>query len=327
MVQLICARSLEHDEVIFKRTVHTLKGNCGLMGLSVVARLCHAIEEHTEENGSPSDAVLEELETRWQAINEHITSFVGNTTQRVIEVPEAEFTSLLAKISASKLAPEALQELMTWQLEPISKPFERLGEQAKSLAKRLGKGDIQVHIRSNGVRLEPDTWSPFFSEIAHLIRNSIDHGLETPDERVAQGKSATGALLFTASTTAHSLTLEFGDDGRGIDWKRIAEKAARIGLPHKTHGELLDALCHDGVSTRDEVTETSGRGVGMAALRQRIQQMNGTLEAQSNPNVGTTWVIRFPWSPKEVPTARLSRAPQRWSVAPRIAEERTTKTS
>jgi HAMP domain-containing protein/HPt (histidine-containing phosphotransfer) domain-containing protein len=308
-VQLICTRSLDDDIVTFTHTVHTLKGNCGLMGLSVVARLCHAIEEQTEEKGRPGDAVLAELEARWQAIKEHIASFVGNMDERVIEIPEAEFTSLLVKISRDSFDADALRQMVTWQLEPISRPFERLAQQAKALAKRLGKGDIHVSVQSNGVRLEPETWNPFFSELAHLIRNSVDHGLETASERVVAGKPALGKLVFSACSSAHDLTLEFSDDGRGIDWERIALKAQNFGLPTKTNQDLLDALCHDRVSTRDEVTEISGRGVGMAALRQRVHQMGGTLEVRSKPSLGTTWVIRFPWSPKDVPTARMSRPP------------------
>lgn len=309
MVQLICTRALEHDMLLCKRTLHTLKGNCGLMGLSVVARLCHAIEEQIDEDGRPGNAVLDELQVRWRSIQEHIASFVGNADQRMIEVPEPEFTQLLARVQRDSFDSEALNQMKTWQLEPISKPFERLAQQAKALAKRLGKGDVQVDIRHNGVRLEPDTWQPFFSEVVHLARNAVDHGLETASDRSAAGKPPSGCLGFSAVTSPHTLTLEFSDDGRGIDWTQIAKRADDLGLRSGTRQDLLDALCHDGVSTREKVTETSGRGVGMAAVQQRVKHMGGTLDVRSTPGAGTTWIIQFPWSPKEVPTARMSRPP------------------
>lgn len=309
MVKAITCGALLSDLVIFKRTVHTLKGNCALMGLSVVARLCHTIEEQTEEEGRPGAAILEELERRWQAINEHIAGFIGGPAQRVIEVPLPELTALIARMSEARVDDEALRTMLNWQLEPIERPFERLASQARALARRLGKGEITIEIQGNGVRLEPETWSPFFGEMAHLIRNAVDHGLETPAERDASEKATGAALTFTSKSNAHNLTMEFSDNGRGIDWDKISEKAEALGLPHKTPDDLLDALCHDGVSTRDEVTETSGRGVGMAALKQRIEHMGGKLQVRSKRNVGTTWIVQFPWSPKEVPTARLSRPP------------------
>lgn len=309
MVTAIVSRALESDMVLYKRTVHTLKGNCALMGLSVVARLCHAIEEQVEEEGNAGEAVLEELDRRWSAINEHIVGFEGGTKDRVIEVPLPEFSALVTRMSQTRIDDDALRTMLSWQLEPIERSFERLGNQARALARRLDKGDIAVEIEGNGVRLEPDTWAPFFSEMAHLVRNSVDHGLETPSEREASGKQVTAALKFIANSNAHNLTMEFTDNGRGIDWGRIGQKAASLGLPHETPEDLLDALCHDGVSTRDEVTETSGRGVGMASLRQRIRQMGGTLQVRSKPGEGTTWVVKFPWSAKEVPTARMSKPP------------------
>lgn len=318
-VQKICGGALDADIPLLKRTLHTLKGNSALMGLVVVARICHTLEDQLAEVGTLIEDTLEELSARWSAIMEHIQTFAGGAKQRVIEVPQTEYAALLSRLSKAGTQTDVLNELLSWQLEPVSKAFERLGEQAKALAKRYGKGDIQVDIQTNGIRLDPDTWHPFFSELAHVIRNAIDHGLETPDERRVLAKTENGALAFKAQATANTLTFELGDDGRGVDWTAIAEKAKELGLPHGNTHELMQALIHDGLSTRAQATETSGRGVGMAALERRIYAMGGQLDVNTVKGLGTNWVITFPWSPDHVPTVKMRRSslpPRRESLSP-----------
>jgi two-component system chemotaxis sensor kinase CheA len=311
-VQSICNHSLDNDPSLLKRTLHTLKGNAAFMGLVVVARICHALEEQLAEAGVLVGETLEELSARWAAITEHIQSFAGSAKQRIIEVPESEYAALLSRLYESGTQTEVLSELLAWQLEPVTKAFERLGEQAKALAKRFAKGDLRVEIQGNGIRLDPDTWHPFFSELTHVIRNAIDHGIEPLEERRGLSKPESGTLTFKAHATANTLSFEFGDDGRGIDWVAITHKAAQLGLPHGSPDELLQALLHEGLSTRAEVTETSGRGIGMVVLKRRIDAMGGRLSVQTVKGCGTNWIVTFPWSPQKVPTVKMRRV----SIAP-----------
>jgi two-component system chemotaxis sensor kinase CheA len=308
MVEAICTRSLDDDMVVLKRTIHTLKGNSASMGLVVVARLCHTLEEQLAQSNATSDKTLAELYARWNAMNEHIAAFSGNANQRVIEIPEAEYTALVARLSEDvALKPELLSQVLAWQLEPVARPFRRLSEQAMQLARRLDKGELRVEIESGNVRLDPDTWGPFFSELIHVVRNSVDHGIEPEAERRAAGKPSQGTLLLKAAISGSSLTFEIGDDGRGIDWEAIAARAKASNLPHETQAELVEALCFDGITTRDQVSSVSGRGIGMAAVRQRVLRMGGKIEVRSVRGVGTHWIIRFPWSMQDSP-ARLSRS-------------------
>jgi two-component system, chemotaxis family, sensor kinase CheA len=308
MVEAICTRSLDDDMVVLKRTIHTLKGNSASMGMVVVARLCHALEEQLAQSNTTSDKTLSELFERWNAVNDHIATFSGNVSQRVIEIPEAEYASLVSRLSEDMvLRPELFHQVLAWQLEPAIKPLKRLAEQAKQLARRLEKGELRVDIEATGVRLDPDTWGPFFSELIHVVRNAVDHGLETDAERRESGKPPHGTLVLKASVAAGTLTFEIGDDGRGIDWEAIARKAKEHNLPHETQAELLEALCADGISTRTAVSSTSGRGVGMAAIRQRVRSLGGRIEVRSVRGVGTHWLIRFPWSPHDMRTGRFPR--------------------
>jgi two-component system chemotaxis sensor kinase CheA len=305
------------DPVILKRTLHTLKGNSAVMGLSVVARLCHLLEDQLAENGHMAKDTLEELSGRWIAILGHIAAFTGVEKQRIIEVPHSEYAALVSRLSTETQG-EILNQLLSWQLEPITKPFERLAEQARALAHRLGRGEVNVAIDGGGVRLDPETWSPFFSTLVHVVRNAIDHGIEPSAERLRAGKPAVGTVRLKAVASGDDLTIEIADDGRGIDWDAIVARAKELGIPAKTREQRTHVLLCDGVSTKKEVTDTSGRGVGMAAVSQRVADMDGTIDVRSSSGNGTTWIIRFPWNPESVPTVpiRLSSRPSRMPKAP-----------
>jgi two-component system chemotaxis sensor kinase CheA len=309
MVDQIVSPSGSASVISLKRTLHTLKGNAGVLGLTVVAQLCHALETQLDVQASMTQATLAELRSRWTVIIDHVTSFLG-ASQQVIEVPEAEYSALVSRLSDTDAESEALKQLLSWRLELASKPLSRLGDQAKALARRLGRGEISIHVSGDNVRLDPQYWAPFFAELVHLVRNAVDHGLERPSERLEQGKPAEGSLAFRASVDEDQLTFEVSDDGRGIDWASIIARAKERGLRHSTQAELLDALCADGVTTRNVVDDVSGRGVGMASFRQRLETFSGTLEVRSAKGVGTSWFMRFRWpvhaQPEPVPMPRAS---------------------
>lgn len=307
MVARICETDV-CDSAPLRHTLHTLKGNAGTMGLLVVARLCHALEDQLSESGVMSRETTEELSMRWAAIRQHIAIFTGGDTQPVIQIPHAEYSALVSRLSAGAHE-DVLNELLNWQLEPISQGFTRLAEHAQALANRLGRGGLNVVIEPGDIRIDPDTWAPFFSNLVHAVRNAVDHGIETPDERVAAGKPKKGTLSFKAEAGPNSLTLEVSDDGRGIDWAAIAQKAESLGLPAGSKQELFQALMHDGLSTKREISEISGRGVGMGALSQRVRDMGGAIDVRSSAGAGTTWVMRFPWNPSAIPTMRMRRSP------------------
>lgn len=313
MVDAICNRRMEQDPVLLKRTLHTLKGNAALMGLTVVARICHGLEDQLIERETLTESALEELRSRWNIITEHVANFVGTRNVRVIEVPESEYSCLVSMLSENSRQTDVLHQLLSWQLEPVSRPFTRLGEQAKALARRLGKCEVDVTIQDNNVRIDPNEFAALFSELSHVIRNSVDHGFEPTTEREAAGKNPRGTLLLRAQQSSGQLTFEIADDGRGIDWAAIAEKAKQRGLPAQTSADLLAALCTDGITTKEVATDTSGRGVGMAALKQRIEALRGRLEVRSVRGVGTTWILQFPMAalprPRGGDRGRHSSAP------------------
>jgi HPt (histidine-containing phosphotransfer) domain-containing protein/HAMP domain-containing protein len=306
MVNQIVSPSATADMPALKRTLHTLKGNAGVMGLTVVAQLCHTLETQLAEEATMTQRTLAELRSRWTAITTHVATFVGPSGQRMIEIPESEFAALVSRLSSTDRQSDVLRQLLSWQLEPAQKALLRLGEQGKSLARRLGKGDIELDVGGQDVRLDPQQWAPFFAELVHVVRNAVDHGLEPTNERLALGKPSFGSLSLKAKVEGETLSFEITDDGRGIDWASIADKAQELGLPHTTQADLLEALCADGLTTRGSANEVSGRGVGMASFRERVRALQGKLEVRSAKGIGTSWFVRFRWPVKPVSAARGS---------------------
>jgi len=235
------------------------------------------------------------LAQRWHALSEHVTQMVGDSGRNTMEVSASDYAALVGTLSREGKS-NALAELLTWKLEPASRALGRLAEQARGLAARLGKGDVNIDVQAANVRLDPEVYGPFFSDLVHLVRNAIDHGIESPQERPAD-KPPVGKMTFKVQTRDNRLVFEISDDGRGIDWAAIAALGASLGLPSRTPAERLAILCRQGVTTRSDISETSGRGVGMSAIKQRIDNMHGRLEVESSGN-GTKWTISLPWAPE-----------------------------
>jgi two-component system chemotaxis sensor kinase CheA len=202
-----------------------------------------------------------------------------------------------------------VDELRRLQLEPIERALQRLGAHARGLSQRLGKGSAEVQIEAAGMYVDPEQSRSFWLALVHVIRNAVDHGFEGPEARHGAGKPIENQLRLEASREADRVTLRISDDGRGVDWERVRTLAAQRGLPHQTRAELVRALLAPEVSTRSEVTHTSGRGVGLAAVEQDIRALEGTLDVESEPGRGCTWII-------SVPAARLG------ALAPAPASER-----
>jgi HPt (histidine-containing phosphotransfer) domain-containing protein/HAMP domain-containing protein len=308
MVKLVTSADAK-DSHHLRSTLHTLKGNAAQMGLRVLAQLCHKLEDELATgDGMKSQALLDE---RWRALTEHIAQLIGDGGGNMIEVSATDYSALVSTLTRDGQS-AALAELLTWRLEPAARPLGRLAEQARVLARRLGKGDIEIDVQAGSVRLDPEVYGPLFSDLVHLVRNAVDHGIETPEEREERRKPAVGKMALKVQTRDNRIAFEISDDGRGIDWTVIAELGASLGLPSRTPAERLAILCRQGVTTRTDVSETSGRGVGMSAIKQRIDAMHGRLEVDSNPS-GTKWTIVLPWTP-EAPEQQLRRTGAR-SVA------------
>lgn len=276
------------------RLLHTLKGNSAIFGFASLSRLCHELETAVQERQSGANAPeLALLRTTWKRLKDKIGALT-ETRPDTLEVSNLEFKELLSRVD-SHAPPNQLRALLeTWKLAPVEPRLTRLADYARVLADRLDKNPIEIKLESNGVRLDPHAWTQVWQAVVHVVRNAVDHGLESPEERAAKHKSVTGVLVFRTERTGSMFSLTIEDHGRGIDWALVKQAAAKRGLPHDTQDELQAALLADGLSTRETVTSTSGRGVGLSAVQQVCAQTGGRLRITSDPGLGTRFL--FEWT-------------------------------
>ncbi len=188
LVQQTVERVHERDMVVLKRVIHTVKGNTSMFGIEHVAALCHQLENDIAESGEPPPiAALEELSRAWNVIAENVAR-VTEGADTNLEVPREDLQSLAASLRTIPAARHLANVVDSWKREPVQVPLKRLAEQAVALARRLGKGDLQVSVQAEMIRCDVKRWAPFWSDLVHVLRNAVDHGIETPEERERAGK-------------------------------------------------------------------------------------------------------------------------------------------
>ncbi|MBT0963553.1 chemotaxis protein CheW [Denitromonas iodatirespirans] len=204
---------------------------------------------------------------------------------------------LLASLGQLQRNTRDLQaSVMSVRMLPVSMVFSRFPRLVHDLSRKLGK---QVELKTLGEHTELDKGlvERLADPLTHLIRNSLDHGIELPEARVAAGKAPSGLITLSASQQGGSIVVEVGDDGAGLDRARILAKARERGLPapDSLSDEAVWALIFEpGFSTAEIVTEVSGRGVGMDVVRRSIHALGGRIDVKSIAGVGTRFTVRLP---------------------------------
>ncbi len=271
-----------------KRLIHTLKGNAGFFGLESVANACHAVEWNLAEHGEPPTADdVGQIEGAWAKATARIAALLASEKQR-FEVHVDDLTQLEDAIARRVEHMQLAGLVKGWRFEQTKHTFGRVGEHAQALAERLGKGPVNIVIEDNGMRLDPATWAPIWASLTHAVRNAVDHGIEEADVRAEAGKPKAATMRFCSAVRGSDVVIEISDDGGGVNWERVREKAAALGLPHQTEDELTLALFSDGFSTRDSVSDVSGRGVGLSALASSVHEAGGVLKLVTARGAGTT---------------------------------------
>jgi HAMP domain-containing protein/HPt (histidine-containing phosphotransfer) domain-containing protein/two-component sensor histidine kinase len=293
LVRRICS-SEERSVAEVVRLVHTLKGNCALFGVLSMSGLCHDVEHNLEQTGgvmSVQDTAR--FRNAWDTLSTSMGQMMGEPASDKLEVGDDEYAAIVHSITSGVPRREILDSIAKWKLEPTERQLGRFADRAKLMARGLGK-EIEIAIESNDMRLCADTWAPIWSVLSHVIRNAVDHGIESGDERIQNGKAASGRVRLGTRVSDSRISIEVSDDGRGIAWDSIALKAQARSLPFATPNDLVEALFADGLSTKEVVTNVSGRGVGMSAVRQTCRDLGGEVDIESEPGKGTTIRCSFP---------------------------------
>jgi two-component system chemotaxis sensor kinase CheA len=267
------------DDLDLRRQIHTVKGNTALFGIQSVATFCHQLEEKLAEAPSGVDplsrADRDALASLWErAVAMHAQLTEGGTSGRV-ELEGGEYEAFVGQLRVRTAHEALLATAVTWRFEPVSRRLAVISDQIRALAERLGRAPVDVICEPTTLRLPPAKWGRFWSAFAHVVRNTVDHGVETVAAREAAGKPPRAIVNLSVRRDGSGVVVSIGDDGPGVDWGVIGARARERGLPHATQADLDAALFSEGISSRRESTVVSGRGVGLGALRDVVRELGG----------------------------------------------------
>ena len=192
---------------------------------------------------------------------------------------------------------ELQENIMSIRMMPISFSFNRFPRLVRDLSSKLGK-EVQLRVLGENTELDKTVMEKIGDPLVHLVRNALDHGLETPDIRLASGKSASGTLTLNAYHEGGGIVIEISDDGAGLNRQKILEKAREKGIcgpaENPSDAQVYDYIFAPGFSTAAVVSDVSGRGVGMDVVRRNIKDLGGTVVVHSQPGLGALFRIRLP---------------------------------
>lgn len=189
------------------------------------------------------------------------------------------------------------ESVMSIRMMPISVVFSRFPRVVRDLSQKLGK-KVELKMIGEGTELDRSLIERITDPLTHLVRNSLDHGVEMPEERAAKGKQAVGTITLKAYHQSGNIVIEVSDDGAGLNRQKILSKAKERGLAAAHDGmsdhEVWQLIFEPGFSTADQITEVSGRGVGMDVVKRNIASMGGRVEIDSMTGIGTRMTVRLP---------------------------------
>jgi two-component system chemotaxis sensor kinase CheA len=294
--------NLVSETVITKATFNQISGQ-----FNELAAELHSLESRFRERvKSLFDALPGFLEeTRAGKSVKDIRKSISEEYNDVFSLFDTYETSLKNNVvkfrstsqNLGRITSELQEGVMRIRMVPISQIFSRFPRLVRDLSKTLNK-KINLVIEGEETELDKSVIEDLLDPIMHSVRNSIDHGVESPEERRAAGKPEEGMVLLKAANEGNMIVIEIGDDGEGIDVESVKAKAIERGLIHPnkvlTDVEAFNLIFEPGFSTAKTITAISGRGVGLDVVRRQIEKLNGTVTIHSEKGKGTKFTIKLP---------------------------------
>jgi two-component system chemotaxis sensor kinase CheA len=203
------------------------------------------------------------------------------------------------------------QDIMTIRMLPIELVFNTMPRMVRDLARKIGK-KVDFIVEGQETEVDRSVIEHLRDPLIHLLRNSVDHGIESPEERLAAGKPETGTIHLSAHHEQDHIVITVSDDGRGIDPEAVKAASIRKGVispeaaARMTDTELMNLIMASGVSTARTITEVSGRGVGLDIVKKNIEFLNGKINVESNVGKGSTFTLQLPLTLAIIPTLMVS---------------------
>ncbi|WP_024654928.1 chemotaxis protein CheA [Borrelia hispanica] len=205
--------------------------------------------------------------------------------------------SRFASSRLSRIITDLHESVLKTRMLPVASIFSRFTRVIRDLSKKLGKV-VELSTQGEDTEVDKSVIDDLVDPLMHCIRNSMDHGIETIDERISKGKDKTGHIILRAKNEGNVISIEIEDDGKGIDPNVIRKKSIEKGLINEntvlSESEMLNLIFEPGFSTASQITDVSGRGVGLDVVKNNVKKLNGTIIIDSKINVGTTFKIKLP---------------------------------
>jgi two-component system, chemotaxis family, sensor kinase CheA len=197
----------------------------------------------------------------------------------------------------ARITDDIQRTAMSMRMIPVGQLFQKTSRLVRDLSRKAGK-QVELELAGEETELDRNIVEELADPLMHMVRNSVDHGIEKPEERVAAGKPAQAHVTLKAGHQAGHIVIQISDDGRGLQREKILRKAREkkliepgVELPDS---EIFALIFHPGFSTADKITDVSGRGVGMDVVRKQVQKLRGRIEVISKPGEGTTFLLKLP---------------------------------
>jgi PAS domain S-box-containing protein len=291
--QMLARLDVVSEGVEVRRLLHTLKGNTAIYGFGSFASRCHDVEDAIEnDDEEPTHESIENLTAAWNKGLESFNVFFNREGESGVRLTRNEYEDVLTHLESGSDHGELLELARSWNNPLMSEVLGIYARTIRQLAQQFAK-EIEPQILDHDLRLPAAEMRLFLGVLVHVVRNAVDHGIESPDDRERAGKSRVGRLSIESKIEGPEFVVAVEDDGRGIDWDTVRARAEARALPVATSDDLVEALFVDGLTTRNVVTDVSGRGVGLGAVRHTCQQFGGAIRIASQKGKGTRFEFRF----------------------------------
>jgi two-component system, chemotaxis family, sensor kinase CheA len=295
------------------RTIHTFKGNFGFLNFLHVVPKLHELEselQHRMKEPELNDRDLSEflrqqnLQTWLEPDLDVLRSVLGSSyhsllLEQGVKLDRRQWQEIEDMMNRTLVKEEDrqwLEKVRTWRYRPAQWLFKPYSEYLKELADRNG---ILLHpmvLQGGDIPVDPERLYGFARSFVHIVRNAVVHGIESPDERIARGKDEYGTVTLAVEHAEEGIRITFADDGRGIDPEALKQQAAVQGISTggMTEEQTLRLIFEDQLSTSEQVTNWSGRGVGLSVVKDEVEQLGGKIEIRSQKGFGTSFIFQIP---------------------------------